>query len=107
VTKANRVDCRNEGNAKMEIEELVAKAQGYINSIYGEAASALMLEELQRSEDEQKWLITVSFSRKQAATSTLSPLLVDSNADQFERVYKQIQIDAQSGEFLGMTMRQV
>jgi len=91
----------------MEIDELVAKAVGYINSIYGEVASAVMLEEIQRSDDNQKWLITLSFSRKQAPSSTLSPLLVESSADQFERVYKQIQIDAQSGEFLGMSMRQV
>ena len=91
----------------MEIDELVAKAVGYINSIYGEGASTVLLEEIQRSEDNQKWLITLSFSRKQAPSSTLSPLLVESSADQFERVYKQIQIDAQSGEFLGMTMCQV
>jgi hypothetical protein len=91
----------------MEIDELVAKAVGYVNSIYGEAASSVTLEEIQRSEDDQKWLITLSFSRKQAPSSTLSPLLVESSADQFERVYKQIQIDAHSGAFLGMTMRQV
>ncbi len=40
----------------MEIDELVAKAVGYINSIYGEVASAVMLEEIQRSEDDQEWL---------------------------------------------------
>jgi len=91
----------------MEIEQLVTKAVGYINSIYGEAASSVMLEEIRRSEDDQKWLITLSFSRKQAPSSTLSPLLVESSADQFERVYKEMQIDAHSGEFLGMSMRQV
>ena len=74
----------------MEIDELVAKAVGYIDSIYGEAASAVMPEEIQRSEDDQKWLITLSFSRKQAPSSTLSPLLVESSADQFERVYKEL-----------------
>ena len=91
----------------MEIDELVSKAVGYISSIYGEAASAVMLEEIERSEDNKQWLITLSLSRKLPPSSTLSPLLTESSADQFERVYKQIQIHADTGEFLGMTMRQI
>jgi len=91
----------------MEVKEVVDKAVEYINHIYGDATSGLMLEEIQRSDDNRKWLITLSFTRKKPQSPSIAAFISVSALEQFERVYKQIQIDAESGEFLGMTIRQV
>ena len=91
----------------MEIKEVVKKAVEYINSFYGEeATSDFILEEVQRSEDDRKWLITLSFTRERPQSSSISAAL-SGGFKNWERVYKQIHIDADSGEFLSMTIRKV
>lgn len=90
----------------MIIKEVVEKAVEYIKNFYGETVSGLMLEEIRHSDDNKTWLITLSFTReKPQRPSTVA--FITGGADAFERVYKQIEINAENGEFIGMTIRSI
>lgn len=60
----------------------------------------LLLEEVERSGE--AWLVTIGFQRPSEGASPIGSLLVGQ-----QRAYKRIRIDAQTGEFLGMEIRQL
>lgn len=91
----------------MTIKEVVEKAVEFIKQIYGETVSELMLEEVQLSDDNQKWLVTLSFLRERPRTSTTVAVFSAMDVGTHERVYKQVEIGAEKGEFIGMTIRKV
>ena len=91
----------------MEIKEVVEKAVEAINQIYGDTISGIMLEEIQLSSANTKWLVTLSFTREKSLKDSPGIVFPSINISNYERVYKQIEIGAKDGKFIGMTIRQV
>ncbi len=91
----------------MEIKEVVEKAVEVIKQIYGETISGIILEEIQLSDDNQKWLVTLSFSREKPKKSKSDVIFPTIYTETHVRVYKRIEIGAKDGKFIGMTIRKV
>jgi len=98
----------------ISIKEAIQIAKNYVREVYaesGEQISDIGLEEVNRSEDDRVWLITVGFTipdkRRQevALNENLGTLL--GGLSTLTRQYKVVHIDAQTGEPLMMKMRQI
>lgn len=81
----------------------------YVESMYlllGTPISDVMLEEVEPSEDDQSWQITVGFSGPNAA-SQLPEWAKISNRKISNRNYKVVQVNRGSGEIRSMKIRQI
>lgn len=73
----------------------------YVREVYGEDnVSEPLLEEIELTTNRNTWKITVSFMRK-AQVGMLKGL----NQFKTERVYKLLELDAESGEIRSMKIR--
>jgi hypothetical protein len=63
-----------------------------------------MLEEVELSEDETHWLITLGFDRRRPVRSTFEAL---QSMTPYERAYKTIEIRADTGEVRSMKIREL
>lgn len=89
------IDVKNAANA----------ATSYLKDIYGTAdIGDLMLEEVELSENEQHWLITIGLSRPKLQKSLIQEVL---NSGERERIYKVIKVRAMDGKPLSMKIREV
>ena len=87
----------------VDVRKAVDKANEFIKYLFPEPLPDLMLEEVRRSEDDKYWLITLGFNRElPAANATMRQLL-----PRFTRAYKVIKVDAESGEPLEMSVREM
>lgn len=83
----------------IDVKQAVKTAMGFVQELYANnIPHNLLLEEVQLSEDEKYWLITVGFSRD-AGWGTLA----GNNGG--ERAYKTVKIHAETGEPKEMTIR--
>lgn len=82
----------------INVKQAVKIAHDYLASLYPEARS-VELEEIERTEDEKYWLITLGYWAPggQLFASPLS----------FEKKYKSLRVDAESGQVVSMKMRLV
>lgn len=90
----------------IDIKQAVSVAYNFIEETYPHPLDNLDLEEIRRSEDDKHWLITIGFSRA---------VIKDPEKHMFalpafprrenERVYKVIEIDAETGRPLSMQIR--
>ncbi|MEO8395573.1 MAG: hypothetical protein ABI700_21440 [Chloroflexota bacterium] len=90
---------------RIDVREAITNARDYIKFVYeDQKLGRLMLEEVELSEDESKWLITVGFDVAAPPTkyAGISPLIPD-----FVRSYKIITVDAFDGKVLSMKIRPV
>ena len=87
----------------IDIKQAVTVAKDFIAHLYPDPLPDLALEEVQRSEDDKYWLITLGFSRPKPTTSSLQALA----GTQMARVYKVIKIDLESGEPVSMLIREL
>lgn len=89
---------------EIDVKEAVRIAFEGVQDLYeGVELKGLLLEEVERSRDDV-WLVTIGFNRPGRLTTALgSPLSV---AAPVGRAYKRVRIDAQTGEFIGMEIRQ-
>lgn len=88
-----------EERKQIGVKEAVRVATGVLRDLYENAElEDLLLEEVERSGEE--WLVTLGFTRPSADT-TFGLLAAP------ERAYKRIKIDADTGEFLGMEIREL
>jgi hypothetical protein len=87
----------------VSIQQAVTIANDFISHLYPSPLLDLTLEEVQRSEDDKYWLITLGFFRNKPISNlnTLQNLV----GNQTERVYKVIKIDAESGNPISMQIR--
>ena len=84
----------------IDVKEAVRRATEYAVSLYApEQLQDLRLEEVELGDD-GFWYVTLGFLRQPA--SSLNPLL---QMSRFQREYKVVKIDAQSGEVKALKMR--
>lgn len=89
----------------IDVKTAANAATNYLKDIYITAdIRDLMLEEVELSEDEQHWLITIGLSRPKLKMSPIQNVL---NSDERERVYKVIKVRAMDGKPLSMKIREV
>lgn len=85
----------------IDMKEAVSRAISEAKNLYAEQAlSNVQLEEVEITEDEKFWLITVGF---QIADPSLSPTLAAAMAP--KRQYKVFKIDRENGKFVSMRIR--
>jgi hypothetical protein len=90
----------------INVKEAVAKAVQYVLDIFAcDTISDIRLEEVEFSDFERLWLITLSLVRKPKDTGLVSENLL--NLQPSERVYKILAIDANNGEIKSMKIRQL
>lgn len=83
----------------LDVKEAAQRASEYYAALYSqEAAANVRLEEVELSDDDQYWLITLSYPR---------PGLEALFGDNGKREYKQFKIEASTGKVLSMKIRKV
>lgn len=94
---------------QLAMKEIVDTAIQFLHQLYDQKELRnVMLEELEHSEEDSLWLITLGFDAPYYDNSVafnLSQALQKSPSSQ--RVYKTIQIDDQTGEAVAMKIRKV
>lgn len=85
----------------INVKEAVARATQYMGEVFHDLHD-LQLEEVELSDDDAQWYITLSYLRPEPLESPLAPL-----GRKYERVYKQIVVDAQTGECQSIKIRQL
>ena len=81
----------------IQIKEAIEKAKNSVNDIFGEPEK-LQIEAFTLSEDKSSWNIMYSFWQKSEPVSQLQTVLGITG----KRVYKTLEIDAESGDLIGM-----
>jgi len=105
-TSKKRITVENkEGNNRIDVREAVKAAAEYFSKLYSDKQySDLLLEEVELSEDEKHWLITLSYAYDVAtAPIALSTLLSTGKP----RKYKLFKIDAATGNVEAMKIRRL
>jgi hypothetical protein len=86
------------------IKEAVAQATSIVRNLYSEYKLVdLLLEEIELSDDERVWLITMGFTPPGSKIPTVAGIQMGSRP----RTYKRIRLDAETGAFKGMTDREL
>ncbi|HEY4760864.1 MAG TPA: hypothetical protein VIH42_09820 [Thermoguttaceae bacterium] len=96
----------------IDIKLAVKKALDYVAELFPVSTfSELRLEEVELTEDDKNWLITVSFIRKTSLSSIsdIATVMAElhGNYDPSDREYKLITIDAETGKPRSMKIRQL
>ncbi len=87
---------------KVDVKTAVSNALAYVKSLYtGQSLRDLLLEEVELSESDSQWRITVGFSLPKDEP----PFLISPR--QLARHYKVVLIDATTGEALSMRIRDI
>lgn len=98
--------------AAMNVKDAVKAAKNALLELYeDDPPAAMALEEVEKTHDDGRelWAVTLGFDRNKAVSlKTTSSILFNPAASQAEhRIYKTLFIDAETGEFVKMDIRQV
>lgn len=86
----------------IDVKDAAKAAAEYFSKLYsGKQYSDLLLEEVELSEDEKHWLITLSYAYKPAPPASA----LDIFSKQSPRKYKLFKIDASTGNVEAMKIR--
>jgi len=91
----------------IDVKQAVATATSYLGNLMGGAAKDIVLEEVELSDDERFWLVTLSAllpepaNTENEATSAIARAL----GHQLRRVYRVFKINADTGVVRSMKMR--
>jgi hypothetical protein len=90
----------------VDVKEAVGKAMDYLKDMYqiGQFKDVL-LEEVDLSEDNKFWNVTIGFTRLQESTSGGPMATLIGQSAEFKREFKVFQIDAESGALRSMRSR--
>ncbi len=89
----------------LDVKEAVAAAIEFIKHLYdAKALPDLRLEEVELTDDEQYWLVTLGFRDLAQPGSPLAEAVM---LPRYERTYKVIKVDALTGRSLAMTIREI
>ncbi len=93
----------------IDMKQAVQIALDFCRSLYGQDKLAdLLLEEVELSEDEKFWLVTVGFDLGQEETSQTSPNISGgSPAKKLEHVFKTMKVDANNGRALSLKIKKL
>jgi hypothetical protein len=88
----------------IDVKTAVRNAISHVTDLYNpDQLTDLRLEEVERTDDDRFWYVTVGFLPYTKEVQMLSPML--RRSAQGDRVYKRLKIDASSGEVESMTIR--
>ena len=87
----------------IDVRQAVIKAVEYLGSFYEAPIADVRLEEVERTEDEKFWLITLGFifPASNNAANGFGALFAST-----KRTYKVIKINTASGDFVSMKIRE-
>ena len=89
----------------IDVKKAVKTSRDYIAGLYsGEEIIDISLEEVEASEDGKYWLVTLGFTKQMA--QPLNPMEA-MTGPKFVRVYKEIKVDAESGQVCSMKIRKM
>lgn len=96
----------------IDVKEAAGRAAEYFANLYDQSTyTDLQLEEVELTEDEKFWLITLSYLSNRLPTSPdqIAKLLgmPTPSPSSGPRMYKQFKIDAETGKVHAMTIRKV
>jgi hypothetical protein len=89
----------------IDVKQAVATAIDSLKNFYGEPQD-LLLEEVDRSEDGKYWLITLGFSIPPPVSPANKLQQISVALRPPQRVYKVFQVDAKTGKFVSMKIRE-
>ena len=101
-TKRTQTDGKKGSKGMIDVKGAAKAAAEYFSELYSDSQySDLLLEEVELSEDEKHWLITLSYAYKPARP----PSALDILSKQSPRKYKVFKIDAATGKVEAMKIR--
>jgi hypothetical protein len=90
----------------VNVKAAVSKAMSYLKDMYQiEQFKDVLLEEVDISEDNKYWNVTIGFTRRQESTSGGPMATLIGQSTEFKREFKVFQIDAESGDLRSMRSR--
>ncbi|MDY6804469.1 MAG: hypothetical protein SXA11_11775 [Cyanobacteriota bacterium] len=96
---------------KTDVKKAVWAAQNYLLSLQdmmGGSIEDLRLEEVEISEDEKHWFVTLGFSVPRVKSESVNQLqMALSPLNPSSRKYKIVKIDSETGEVRSMKIREV
>ena len=88
----------------IEIKKAVQAAFALLSELYDtKKYKDMLLEEVQLSNDKASWLITIGFSRPAPSINIMESF----GSKKYVRTFKQFRIDAETGQLISMTNRQL
>lgn len=91
----------------LSVKEAVQAAEEWVRDLYPESAlKHLRLEEVQISDDEETWHITLGWAEPGVRENGLAAAL-GRDAAVLPRIYKTVDVDARSGGVRSMRIREV
>lgn len=90
----------------MDVKEAVGKAMDYLTDMYQiDQFKDVLLEEVDLSEDNKFWNVTIGFTRRQETTSGGPMATLIGQSTEFRREFKVFQIDSENGALRSMRTR--
>lgn len=90
----------------VDVKEAVGKAMDYLKDMYRiDQFKDVLLEEVDLSEDNKFWNVTIGFTRRQESTSGGPMATLIGQSTEFKREFKIFQIDAENGALRSMRSR--
>jgi len=90
----------------VDVKEAVGKAMDYLKDMYQiDQFKDVLLEEVDLSEDNEFWNVTIGFTRRQESTSGGPMATLIGQSTEFKREFKIFQIDAENGALRSMRSR--
>ena len=90
----------------VDVKEAVGKAMEYLKDMYQiDQFKDVLLEEVDLSEDNKFWNVTIGFTRPQESTSGGPMATLIGQSSEFKREFKVFQIDAESAALRSMRSR--
>lgn len=94
----------------INVKEAVKAAKDALLDLYDDDPPAAMaLEEVEKTQKDGRelWVVTLGFDRNRTSTNSIASIFNPSVSPSGHRVYKTLFIDAGTGAFVKMDMRQV
>jgi len=90
----------------VDVKEAVGKAMDYLKDMYQiDQFKDVLLEEVDLSEDNKFWNVTIGFTRRQETTSGGPMATLIGQSTEFKREFKVFQIDSENGALRSMRTR--
>jgi hypothetical protein len=90
----------------VDVKQAVAKAMDYLEDMYQiDRFKDVLLEEVDLTDDNKFWNVTIGFTRGQESTSGGPMATLIGQSAEFKREYKVFQIDAKTGDLRSMKGR--